>query len=117
MASLRTEELENKYAEHKKSKYFMETCSLCRETSLKSFKYWKIIENDFPYDRIADKHHMLVTIRHTAENNLNGNESAELSEIKEGYINESMEYDYIMEAVQSKKTIPGHFHLNLIRLK
>lgn len=112
MASLRSSEMVNKYNEHQKTGVLARGCPLCDTEPLKIFKYWKIIENDFPYDLIAKTHHMIVPIRHEAEKDLTEEELAELGEIKENYINQG--YDYIIEPTVKNKSIPGHFHLHLI---
>lgn len=87
-------------------------CVLCPKTPIKQFVHWKIIENDFPYDRIAARHHMIIPIRHVAGDGLSAEELRELEDIKRAYINDA--YDYILEAVPRIKSIPAHFHLHLI---
>lgn len=91
-------------------------CPLCKAKNIKKFKYWKIIKNDFPYDRIASRHDMLVPIRHATEEKLNRKEQAEYKKIKETYLEESS-YDYFLEVSQKGKSIPSHFHMHLIVLK
>ena len=77
------------------------------------FTLWKIIPNDFPYDRIAKKHHMIVPLRHVQEKDLSTEERAELQEIKgRGFDDDT--YEYIIEAAQKIKSVPGHFHLHLV---
>jgi len=36
------------------------------ESSIKTFKYWLILPNRFPYDAIAEQSHMLLTRRRVA---------------------------------------------------
>ncbi len=71
--------------------------------------------NDFPYDLIAQTHHMLVSNRHVTEPELSGEELDEFKKIKESVIHK--EYDYLIEATHNKKSIPGHFHIHLIIAK
>ncbi len=92
-------------------------CPLCDErVSVKSFKYWRIVKNIFPYDKIANRHDMLLPRRHISENKLNEREIAEYKKIKENYIRNT-NYHYIMEANQKMASIPNHFHLHLVELK
>lgn len=114
-ATLRTPKGEQKYSEYRKNLPAGSVCALCREEPLQSFNHWKIISNNFPYDKIAKTHHMIVPLRHVQENELNEEELAELLEIKSGLLNEN--YEYILEATRRQKSIPGHFHLHLIVLK
>lgn len=114
MAEFRTQKNENKYIKELKNK--RSECPICDRVGLKTFKYWKIIKNDFPYDRIAKKHDMLVPIRHVIENDLNQKELDELRKIKNSFIKDS-NYDYIIESNYKMKSLPTHFHLHLIVLK
>lgn len=114
MASFRTKKSEEKYYKHLKNK--KGGCPMCDRSGLKTFKYWKIIKNRFPYDRIAKKHNMLVPIRHVVEDDLNQKELIEFKKIKNSFLKDS-DYDYIMEASPKIKSMPTHFHLHLIVLK
>ena len=112
MPSLRTPEGKEKYRDYLKNEQPGGPCSLCEKEGLRSFKFWKITENSFPYDLIAKTHHMIVPLRHIPETGLHEKEIQELNEIKQGFIN--TEYDYIIEATPKNKSIPGHYHLHLI---
>lgn len=90
-------------------------CKLCEHSSIKEFQYWKIIENSFPYTRIAQLHHMIIPKRHIKEEELSQEEWMEYREVKNGYINEN--YEFIIEPTQRKKSIPAHFHLHLVIAK
>ncbi|HLP86771.1 MAG TPA: hypothetical protein VK153_02750 [Candidatus Paceibacterota bacterium] len=114
MPGFRTQKNEKKYREHMKNK--TDKCPLCDRVGFKKFKYWKIIENKFPYDKIAKEHHMLVPIRHVIEDVLNNKELMEFKKIKNDFIKNS-DYDYILETNNSRKTHPFHFHLHLIVVK
>jgi len=115
MATLRTPEGEKKYQDYIKAGGLDNGCPLCRDTARKTFTYWKIVSNDFPYDRVAGAHDMVVPLRHITEHELTAEELEELREIKHSYINDT--YDYVIEAVYKKKSIPKHFHLHLVTLK
>lgn len=88
-------------------------CAICKGVAVESFTYWKIMANDFPYDKIAQRHDMIVPLRHTAT--VTPEEIQELEEIKKSYLDSH--YNYIMEATHPTKSIPGHYHLHLVDLK
>jgi len=90
-------------------------CRLCKEILIKDFKLWKIINNRFPWDRIAKIHHMIIPKRHTVYEKLNKAEKKEYDLIKKTYIEKK--YQVIAEATEIKKTIPTHMHIHLITLK
>lgn len=112
MPTLRTAKTEKIYAEHKKNGGLSNGCPLCLESAIKEFKYWRIIDNKFPYDKIAEVHHMITPKRHVAEGSLDEEEKEELYKIKTTYV--AKNYDFIIEASPRLKTIPAHFHLHLI---
>ena len=90
-------------------------CKLCKEVIVKKFKHWKVIQNRFPWDRIAKVHHMIVPIRHVTFEKLNNAEKKEYQIIKESYLQKN--YENISESTNKRKTIPEHFHLHLIVAK
>jgi len=110
----RTDEMITRYSDFKKTAAFKSGCALCNKPALKAFKYWYITKNDFPYDRIAEKHDMIVPFRHTNETGLTLDETAELLSIKQQYL---QDYDYLIEAAEQRRSIPKHFHLHLIKSK
>jgi len=112
MTSLRTPEGKKKYQEYLKTEDLSNSCPLCDKEPVKSFGFWKIIENNFPYDQIAKTHHMLLPVRHASEKELRTGEWEELNMIKESFLN--AEYDWIIESTHENKSIPWHFHLHLI---
>ena len=107
MSTLRTKQSEEEYQKNKDI-----ICPLCERESIHKFKYSKIIQNNFPYDKIAKIHHMIVPFRHVTENELTGDELVEFNEIKQKYL--YPEYEYLIESSMKKKSIPEHFHLHLI---
>lgn len=115
MATFRSPEQDKKYTQYRNDTQGNSQCALCEKTPLKTFTYWKVIENSFPYDLIAQTHHMLVPIRHTIEKNLTQQERQELSVLKETFLNDN--YDCMLEPTQKLKTIPTHFHIHLIVAK
>ena len=111
----RSAETQEKYDKHRSTGILDRECPLCTRESIKKFTHWRIIENNFPYDLIAQKHNMLVPVRHASEEELTQEELDELFTIKEEYVH--LNYDYILEATHRKKSIPAHFHLHLLILK
>jgi hypothetical protein len=92
-----------------------EGCFICERKPIKKFKYWKIIINIFPYDKLAVKHDMLVPLRHISiESKLSRKEKEELLLIKEKYLSRT-NYDFVLENLPRKKSAPEHFHLHLIK--
>jgi diadenosine tetraphosphate (Ap4A) HIT family hydrolase len=115
MASLRTPETQAKYVEYIASGRLESGCALCAKTTLREFSHWKIVQNDFPYDRIASMHHMLIPKRHVSEAELTEEEHQEFLALKNGTLNDM--YDYFLEAAHRAKTVPAHFHIHLVVLK
>lgn len=111
---LRTPETEERYKAHI-ARGGIKVCPLCHEEPLQQFTYWKILTNAFPYDKVFQTHHLLVPMRHVAEEELNEAERAELQTIKNDYIGDH--YQSILEQARDAKSIPGHFHLHLVVFK
>lgn len=112
--SFRSNEMIEKYTAYKATGKMDHVCHLCVEKPLRSYKFWKIVPNNFPYDLIAKRHEMIVPIRHADESGLTNEEWSELHEIRYGNL---QEYDLILEVTRSQKSIPTHFHQHLIDLK
>src|SRR3989344_1004131 len=111
MCALRNIESEDKY-QKLAPELLKKGCPLCLKTPEQTFTHWKIVTNDFPYDKIAKTHHMITPLRHVSEQELSDDEKKELQDIKGGYLN--THYEYIIEPTHKKKSIPAHFHLHLI---
>lgn len=86
------------------------TISLLDENPLKDYKYFKIIENSYPYDAIAKTHRMLVIKRECGTvDAMTPDELLELEEIKRS---EFGNYDSIIENYQARSvTAIWHVHL------
>ncbi|MHB1086392.1 MAG: hypothetical protein ACYCZ0_01440 [Minisyncoccota bacterium] len=112
MGTLRTKETEQKYLDAREAGALDGDCVLCARAALKSFKLWKVIKNEFPYDKIASVHDMIVPLRHVTHKELTEEELRELDAIKDSYIHPT--YEWMFEATDRKKTIPNHFHIHLI---
>ena len=108
----RTEDTHCRYLEERKEAVASDVCPLCSEASIVEYRYWRVIPNKYPYDAVAQRHTMLVPKQHLQEHELSNEAQRELYDLKHGELNE--EYKYIMEALPTTKSIPGHFHLHLI---
>jgi diadenosine tetraphosphate (Ap4A) HIT family hydrolase len=116
MGSLRSAEQWTRYEKYKADGGLRGECPLCAEPrSIESFDHWRIIHSEFPYDRIARVHHMVVPKRHVDERGLSTEEKEELGRVKEKYIYDN--YEFVIEASLKTKSIPEHFHLHLIIVK
>ena len=78
------------------------------------WKYWILVENEFPYDLLASRHSLLVPRRFFAkDSDMTKTERKELFLIKEQF-SQSQEYDWIVET--NSGSVPGHFHLHCLKL-
>ncbi len=107
----RTDETQAAYEAHNRL-HHDGVCPLCTTQPLTGFTFWKIIPNDFPYDRVAKVHHMIVPLRHVVEDELSDNEREEFKKIKKEVL--FVNYQHLIEGCESCKSIPGHFHIHLL---
>ena len=113
---LRTKESHLKYKKLRDEGFLDNGCRMCKEdVVLKEFRYWKILTAKFPWDGIAETHHLIIPKRHVAYVELTEDEKKEYDLIKSEYIEK--EYELIAEGTINKKTIPAHLHIHLIILK
>lgn len=113
MSGLRTIKTSLAYEESKRRDIPLKgSCALCVKPAIKEFKNWKVVANEFPYDRVARVHHLLIPYRHVAEIDLNEEEKEELQIIKFEYVYST--YESILEMTLLKKTIPSHAHFHLL---
>lgn len=115
--SLRTKKTEVSYKIFRKSQSD-DVCFFCdkqKQKIIKKYKYFIIIKNNFPYDRVAKTSHILFPKRHIKEKELNNEELLELQKIKQKII-ESKTYSYMIQGL-SLMSIPDHLHFHLIDLK
>jgi diadenosine tetraphosphate (Ap4A) HIT family hydrolase len=103
--------MHTKYLTYPRDKNFM-----ANAPSIKDYQYWRIIENKFPYDTIAETHHLLVPKRQVPTYyQLNESEQAELNYLL--YVTLNDEYDgrwYNSPKAQSVKDWL-HFHLIVVK--
>ena len=111
---LRTPQMLEEYAKHvKKNKGSM--AFFFSSPAIKSWEYWRLIKNDFPYDVLAGKHHILTPKRIFAEDiDMTNGERKELSRIK-AELND--DYDSMIENFIRNRTFRTHYHLHLICYK
>lgn len=115
MNSFRTPQKQEEYREIREHFKNSHICALCEKTSVEEYEYWRIVKNDYPYDRIAKVHDMLIPKRHITEEFFNDEENLELKEIKKKLLDS--DYEFIIETTKQKKSIPEHFHLHLVTTK
>jgi diadenosine tetraphosphate (Ap4A) HIT family hydrolase len=104
------------YQEKVQSGHLTHGCRLCEAEPLAEFEYWYIIPNNFPYDRVADVHHMIVPKRHTDGDDLSTAELKELDVLKKTELN-TRAYNYIMQSLPNQMSIPAHLHYHLLKVK
>ncbi len=92
---LRSVEGSARYRAYRECGELSRGCPLCDGEAIKEFRFWKVMQNRFPYDKIASTHHMLLPLQHTTDLELTNEERQELQTIKAGYV---QEYDYMIEA-------------------
>lgn len=93
------------------------TKDLRRIPSIWKGDYWIIVPNQYPYDRIASVHDLLVPRRLIGQQSeMSKDELAELIGIKESSWFKDT-YDCILENVPRRRTLKHHYHLHLIKYK
>lgn len=82
-------------------------------TIVKKYNYWTMIENDFPYDKVARVHQLLVLNRHVGkEKDLTIAELTELVQLKNQLL-ENDDYEFLENNIR-RRSIPNHFHIHLL---
>lgn len=112
MGSLRTKEGNRRYQDAIAGGLLEAGCPICKDVPLKRFKAWKIMKNAYPYDKIAVKHDILVPLRHVRSEEITQEEWLEFNEIKNAYVSEN--YEWLIESVARKRSIPDHYHMHLV---
>jgi diadenosine tetraphosphate (Ap4A) HIT family hydrolase len=113
--TLRTNKMTKRKTEYEASAP-LDNCAICDKDGERRGK-WKIVPNLFPYDRIASKHDLLVPIRHVSEHHLlRESEKTQLQSIKASR-SLSEKYSLVLENLGKQRSLPGHLHIHLIRLR
>jgi hypothetical protein len=115
MASMRLRAGEERYRAYKKSGGPAKGCPLCYRPAKQTFTHWKIIKNEFPYDRIASTHDMITPLAHITLDQVPPEAWYELQTIKKEVI--AKQYDSVIEQMPATQSIPEHFHQHLIVIK
>lgn len=105
----RKDELAYARAKQKKSRR-----PLLSEPRMREWKYWALIDNDFPYTAAFKKHHMLIPKREVTEKDLNKQERDELKLIIDEV---STDYDCQLINFTSKQSVRNHYHIHLLTYK
>lgn len=111
--TLRKPESEKAYRHHM-AKAEQGYCYCCHAQPLIEFDFWRVVPNEFPYDRITKVHHLIILKRHADEDHLTVPEHHELYTVKKEVSND---YDIFFENTAKRKSIPGHFHMHAIRIR
>jgi len=81
------------------------------------YTYWRLIENNYPYDEVASVHHMLVPKQHVSfKDGVSEEAKKELVLINDGF-ETSGEYDCIMQNFSVGQSQPQHLHYHLLTWK
>jgi hypothetical protein len=112
METFRTTQTQEAYDEYKVSCTRESVCWICEKSPLQTFSHWKIVENSFPYDRIAALHHMITPVRHVKEGELTTEELEEFAQIKSSVLNHN--YEFLLWPTQKYQSVPSHYHVHLL---
>lgn len=86
-------------------------------TVVKKFKHWYIIENQYPYDTVAEIHHLLVPRDHIAKaERLTPQCTEETANIMEAIEAEGF-YDCFISNFPIGQSQKQHFHIHLVKWK
>src|SRR3989304_10168236 len=107
---LRTDETMQKYIEHEKKN--KDVCFFCFSDSEKTFRFWKMKKNKFPYDKIAEDHMMISPYEHVADReHLMPAAKIELEKIIRR-LEEEKYFDVFFENFKKNRTILDHYHIH-----
>jgi diadenosine tetraphosphate (Ap4A) HIT family hydrolase len=112
----RTQETHDAYIAVLNDGHLQKGCPLCTSETLVEFTHWRLTGNRFPYDRVAEVHHMIVPKRHTDGEDLSGEEKSELAQLLKTDLN-TRGYNYFMQSLPSNMSIPAHLHYHLIKAR
>ena len=111
---LRTPQMLGRYRKYKKENN-SDVSFFFTSPAIKEWKHWRLIKNDFPYDVLARKHHLLTPKRLFAkEGEMTSGERKELTAIKNEL---SGGYDTMLENFSEQRSFKNHYHLHLIVYK
>lgn len=82
--------------------------------AIKQWRYWKLIKNRFPHDKLNTRHNMIVLLR---ECSLWDIAPAELLELWLIFAEMDAEYDYIKINLKSLRSVHGIPHIHIADYK
>lgn len=93
-------------------RYKRERRSLKEIPTIRAWTYWRLVKNEYPYDKIFDRHDLLILARENVKSlfNLTAEERNELEAITDEL---QSEYDGILSPFNHTMTYPETFHLHL----
>lgn len=108
---LRSDDTHERYVNAQKNPNFFEDAE-----TLVDFKYWRVINNEYPYDAIATTHHMLIPKREFQnEWDMNIEEITEMHSIKRYHV--PYVYDVWWLNMPHSQSAPQRLHYHLLVLK
>lgn len=121
MQLLRKPETEKIYQEYLRTKK-KDDCFFCKNAPSvtdhiqkrttkweEEYKYFFLIENEYPYDNIYSTHYLLATKRHTMS--LRPEEKLELEQLFKKHISN---FDQIVFNSVKRQTVKNHFHVHFV---
>lgn len=110
----RSDECVKRYREHRAK---IKDADLTKLPQVERWGHWILVKNEYPYDRIAQKHCLLVPLRSFAEDEeMNGAERKELFMIKKWFAR-NKSFDILCESLPHDRSVPGVYHLHCMGLK
>lgn len=90
-------------------------CAMCNLVHGESDQVWSIVANEYPYDAIAEKHDLLIPTHHAPH--IEDFDEAELATLHLllAKLEDSKEYDAVLWNFPNNQTVPGHFHIHLLK--
>jgi len=92
-------------------------CELEAMVVITEFAHWRLIHNNYPYDEVAEIHHMLVPKDHVSfDDGVTVEAKEELMLINEEF-EKNGKYDCIMQNYPIGQSQPQHLHYHLLTWK
>ncbi len=111
--TLRTPKNQKRYMKYLDEQYD-QSCIFCaKDLIVREYKYWILVKNKFPYDKVFKNHNMLATRRHVEElYELTDEEHQELDRLFD-----EIPHNQAILNKRADRSIPRHFHLHLVTIK
>lgn len=111
--TLRTPKTQKKYMDYLSNDYTGNCIFCAKELLVKEYKYWLLIKNRFPYDKVYTNHLLLAPKRHVAE--LYEITEAEHQELDKLF--DEIPHNQVILNKRADRSIPRHFHFHLVTIK